>query len=51
MPEIVLTHGNYQELESYQNSVIIFDATQDFCANFLKKGDRTISDIIPPQIQ
>ena len=46
MPEIVLTHGNYQELESYQNSVIIFDATQDFCANFLKKGDRTIDQMI-----
>ena len=46
MPEIVLPHGNYQELESYQNSVIIFDATQDFCANFLKKGDRTIDQMI-----
>ena len=46
MPEIVLCHGNYQELESYQNSVIIFDATQDFCAKFLKKGDRTIDQMI-----
>ena len=46
MPEIVLPHGNYQELESYQNSVIIFDATQDFCAKFLKKGDRTIDQMI-----
>ena len=46
MPEIVLPHGNYQELESYQNSVIIFDATQDFCAKFLKKGDRTVDQMI-----
>ena len=46
MPEIVLPHGNYQELESYQNGVIIFDATQDFCANFLKNGDRTIDQMI-----
>ena len=46
MPEIVLPHGNYQELESYQNSVIIFDATQIFCANFLKNGDRTIDQMI-----
>ncbi len=46
MPEIVLPHGNYQELESYQNSVIIFDATQVFCTNFLKKGDRTIDQMI-----
>ena len=46
MSEIVLPHGNYQELESYQNSVIIFDATQIFCANFLKNGDRTIDQMI-----
>ena len=46
MAEIVLPHGNYQELESYQNSVIIFDATQSFCQNFLKKGDRTIDQMI-----
>ena len=46
MTEIVLPHGNYPELESYQNSVIIFDATQVFCTNFLKKGDRTIDQMI-----
>ena len=46
MSEIILPHGNYQELESYQNSIIIFDATQDFCARFLKKGDRTIDQMI-----
>ena len=46
MPEIVLPHGNYQELESYQNGVIIFDATQVFCANFLKNGDRTTDQMI-----
>ena len=46
MSEIVLPHGNYQELESYQNSVIIFDATQVFCTNFLKNGDRTIDQMI-----
>lgn len=46
MSEVILPHGNYQELESYQNSIIIFDATQDFCARFLKKGDRTIDQMI-----
>lgn len=46
MSEVILPHGNYQELESYQNSVIIFDATQDFCAHFLPKGDRTIDQMI-----
>ena len=46
MAEFVLPHGNYQELESYQNSSIIFDATQKFCQNFLRKGDRTIDQMI-----
>ena len=46
MAEIILPHGNYQKLESYQNSVIIFDATQVFCQNFLTKGDRTIDQMI-----
>lgn len=46
MAEIILPHGNYQELESYQNSIIIFDATQKFCQNFLRKGDRTIDQMI-----
>ena len=46
MSEIIQSHGNYQELESYQNSVVIFDATSDFCTNFLKKGDRTVDQMI-----
>ena len=46
MPEVILPHGNYQELESYQNSVIIFDATQNFCTYFMKKGDRTIDQMV-----
>ena len=46
MPEVILPHGNYQELESYQNSVIIFDATQIFCQIFLSKGNRTIDQMI-----
>lgn len=46
MEPIILPHGGYQKLESYQNSVIIFDATSDFCARFLKKGDRTVDQMI-----
>ena len=46
MPEVILPHGSYQELESYQNSVIIFDATQIFCQIVLSKGDRTIDQMI-----
>ena len=46
MSDIVQAHGNYQELESYQNSVVIFDGTNDFCRWYLKKGDRTIDQMI-----
>jgi len=46
MSQIIQPHGNYQKLESYQNSVVIFDATCDFCTNFLKKSDRTIDQMI-----
>lgn len=46
MGEIILAHGNYQELESYQNSVILYDATQEFCARRLKRGDRTIDQMV-----
>ena len=46
MEQIILPHGGYQKLESYQNSVIIFDATCDFCAHFLKKGDRTVDQMV-----
>lgn len=46
MSDIIQTHGNYQELESYQNSVVIFDATNDFCTWYLQKGDRTIDQMI-----
>ena len=46
MSEIIQPHGNYKELEFYQNSVVIFDATSDFCTNFLKKGDRTVDQMI-----
>ena len=46
MSTIIPVHGNYQELESYRNCVIIYDGTADFCNRFLKKGDRTIDQMI-----
>lgn len=30
--EFISERGNYQEQESYRNSVLIHDATVDFCA-------------------
>ena len=41
MSDLIPVHGNYQELESYRNSVIIYDGTVDFCGRFLRIGDRT----------
>jgi len=46
MSKIILDHGNYQDLESYKNSVVIYDGTVDFCERFLKRGDRTIDQMI-----
>jgi four helix bundle suffix protein len=38
--------GNYQELLSYQKSEVIYDFTFRFCERFLKKGDRTIDQMV-----
>lgn len=39
-------HGNYRELLSYQKAEIIYDLTFRFCERFLKKGDRTIDQMV-----
>lgn len=39
-------HGNYQELLSYQKAETVYDLTFRFCARFLKKGDRTIDQMV-----
>ena len=46
MEPIIQPHGDYQALESYQNSVVIFDMTNEFCARFLTKGDRTVDQMV-----
>lgn len=38
--------GNYQALLSYQKSEIIYDFTFRFCEKFLKRGDRTIDQMV-----
>ena len=45
MLKIIPVHGNYQELESYRNSEVIYDGTVAFCARFLRSGDRTIDQM------
>ena len=46
MENIIQKHCNYQKLISYQNSVVIFDATVKFCSLFLNQRDRTVDQMI-----
>lgn len=39
-------HGNYQNLKSYQKSLIVYQGTQFFCNKFLGKFDRTVDQMI-----
>ena len=39
-------HGGYRELLSYRKSEVAFDLTVRFCQRFLKKGDRTIDQMV-----
>ena len=39
-------HGGYRELLSYRKSQIVYDATVRFVERFLKKGDRTIDQMV-----
>ncbi len=39
-------HGNYKELLSFQKAEVIYDITFRFAHKFLRKGDRTIDQMI-----
>jgi four helix bundle suffix protein len=39
-------HGNYRELRSYQKAEVVYDITYRFCHKYLKKGDRTIDQMV-----
>jgi len=39
--KIILPHGGYRNLLSYQKSLIVYRATAYFCDRFLNLGDRT----------
>lgn len=43
---IILPHGNYRELLSYRKAEIVYDLTFRFCDKHLKKGDRTIDQMV-----
>ena len=38
--------GHYRVLLSYRKAEVIYDFTQRFCARFLKRGDRTIDQMV-----
>jgi four helix bundle suffix protein len=40
------THGNYAELLSFQKAEVVYDLTFRFCARFLKRGDRTVDQMV-----
>jgi four helix bundle suffix protein len=46
-PSLVLPpRGDYQTLLSYQKSEVIYQITFRFCERFLKKGDRTVDQMV-----
>src|SRR5437016_3001532 len=45
-PGFIPSHGNYQELLSYQKAEVVFDLTFRFCQRFLSKRDRTIDQMV-----
>lgn len=45
-PKIILPHGNYRKLLSYQKSEAIYDLTRVFCRRFLSRGDRTVDQMV-----
>jgi hypothetical protein len=43
---IYRNHGNYRKLYSYQKAETLYDITCFFCENFLRRGDRTIDQMV-----
>lgn len=39
-------YGNYRELKSFQKAEIVYDLTYRFCERFLRRGDRTIDQMV-----
>lgn len=39
-------HGGYEDLLTYQRSEVIYDATIYFTKKYLKKGDRTVDQMV-----
>ena len=46
MEKLISNTGNYKKLLSYQKADVIFQLTFFFCHSFLRKGDRTVDQMI-----
>ena len=49
MPEsekFIPPHGGYEDLLCFQKARIVYDGSVKFCERFLKKGDRTIDQMV-----
>ena len=44
--KVLLPRGNYQNLFSYQKAEVIYQLTYRFCDKHLKKGDRTVDQML-----
>jgi len=45
-PELIPPHGGYRDLQSYQMSEIVYDATVVFCDRFISKRSRTHDQMV-----
>jgi len=46
LEKLIRHSGNYRKLLSYQKTEVIFEMTYYFCHTYLKKGDRTIDQMV-----
>lgn len=45
-PHFIPDHGGYESLLSFQKARIVYDGTYQFCERFLRRGDRTIDQMV-----
>jgi restriction system protein len=46
LPQLIQPHGGYRDLQSYQMSEIVYDATVVFCDRFISKRSRTHDQMV-----
>ena len=43
---LILSHGGYRELKSFQNAELVYDATVRFCDRFIDRRSRTHDQMV-----